>query len=145
MMSNSVSVLLVSPFEADHAAFRRIFDHTKWELYAARNRVEALRLLERMTVPVVVSEARLPDGDWHGLLESFHTLALPPLLIVTAESSDATLWATVLNLGGYDFLTKPFDRTEVIRILSLAWLEWKERARRRPRPNNQGLSRGATA
>lgn len=144
-MGSNVAVLLVSPLEADHAAFRRIFDHTKWVLYAARTRGEAIRFLEETMVPVVVSEEKLPDGNWHDLCESLRALPSPPLLIVTAESSDATLWATVLNLGGYDFLPKPFNRAEVIRILSLAWLEWRERARRRPRGETHGRNRAATA
>jgi hypothetical protein len=31
-----------------------------------------------------------------------------------------------LNIGAYDVLAKPFDRKEVIRILSLAWLHWRD-------------------
>ena len=34
----------------------------------------------------------------------------------------------MLNLGAYDVLSKPFDRAEVLRIISLAWLHWKEEA-----------------
>ena len=37
----------------------------------------------------------------------------------------------MLNLGAYDVLSKPFDRAEVLRIISLAWLHWKEEASRR--------------
>jgi DNA-binding response OmpR family regulator len=31
----------------------------------------------------------------------------------------------VLNLGAYDLLMKPFDLTEVFRVVSLAWRHWK--------------------
>ena len=51
-----------------------------------------------------------------------------PLLIVTSSNADQTLWAEALHLGAYDVLSKPFARAEVIRIVSLAWLHWKERA-----------------
>jgi hypothetical protein len=39
------------------------------------------------------------------------------------------MWAEVLNLGGYDVLPEPFDGSEVIRILSLAWLHWRDKYR----------------
>jgi hypothetical protein len=42
--------------------------------------------------------------------------------------------AEALNVGAYDVLSKPFNRTEVIRIVSLAWLHWEER-------RDQGMSR----
>jgi FixJ family two-component response regulator len=59
----------------------------------------------------------------------------PPLLVVTSKNADDALWAEALNLGAYDVLSKPFDKTEVMRIISLAWLHWKEqniRLLRRP-------------
>jgi len=49
----------------------------------------------------------------------------PPLLVVTSRKADDTLWSEVLNLGGYDVLAQPYERAEVVRILSLAWLHWK--------------------
>jgi DNA-binding response OmpR family regulator len=34
--------------------------------------------------------------------------------------ADEALWAEVLNLGGYDVLTKPFDPKEVHHAVSMA-------------------------
>jgi hypothetical protein len=47
-------------------------------------------------------------------------------LVVAAPDVDESLWAEVLNLGGYDILKMPFQRQEVIRVLSLAWLRWRK-------------------
>jgi DNA-binding response OmpR family regulator len=44
---------------------------------------------------------------------------------VTSRVADDSLWAEVLNLGAYDLLMKPFDLTEVFRVVSLAWRHWK--------------------
>ena len=59
-------------------------------------------------------------------MDEIRLLSIPPLLIVTSRVADACLWAEALNMGAYDVLAKPFDLTEVTRILSSAWLHWQE-------------------
>jgi DNA-binding response OmpR family regulator len=68
----------------------------------------------------------LRQGTWRELLDLLKFLPEPPFLIVTSRTADKRLWAEALNLGAYDVLAKPFDRTEVSRIVSLAWLHWSE-------------------
>jgi len=133
-MDTAVWVLLVSPSDSDHRSFERIFSHTKWALSHASSCREALAALQQAFVPVVVCEARLPDGTWQDLLEAFQARPIPPLMIVTSDFADTALWAEALNLGAYDFLAKPFNQSEVIQIISLAWLFWKEQSRRKPQP-----------
>jgi DNA-binding response OmpR family regulator len=87
---------------------------------------EAQRRLKQTQIGVVLCDSDLPDGNWKELLERVSGFPTPPLMIVTSTNTDSALWAQVLNLGAYDVLTKPFDRSEVIRIISLAWLYWKE-------------------
>ena len=43
---------------------------------------------------------------------------------MTSRAADERLWAEALNLGAYDVLAKPFDRTEVMRVVSMAWMHW---------------------
>jgi hypothetical protein len=42
-------------------------------------------------------------------------------MIVTSRLADERLWAEVLNLGGYHLLAKPFDASEVVRVVGTAW------------------------
>jgi DNA-binding NtrC family response regulator len=131
----TVSVLAVSPYDEDHSCLRTIFSHSNWRIYHANDCRDALSFLGRNRVAVLVCEEDLPDGSWRDLLESISGGASTALLIVTSRHAGDSLWAEVLNLGGYDVLSKPFDRAEVTRIISLAWLHWKEemeRSQRRP-------------
>jgi DNA-binding NtrC family response regulator len=125
-----VVVLAVSPHEADHACLRAIFSHSNWSIFGAHGWHEALPLLDRNRITVLLCERDLPDGNWKNLLDALAALPLPPMLIVTSSDVNASLWADALNAGAYDVLSKPFDRTEVTRIISLAWLHWKEEATR---------------
>jgi DNA-binding response OmpR family regulator len=121
----TVTVLVVSPFEEDHVFLNYIFSHSNWEIHAARSCRQALEILRQAPIPVVICESEMAENTWKDLLAEMGQLQKPPLLIVTSRLADESLWAEVLNLGGYDVLTKPFDRTEVVRSISLAWMHWK--------------------
>jgi DNA-binding NtrC family response regulator len=118
-------VLTVSPLEETHARLRGIFQHTKWSIQEAHTCDEAMDLLMHEPLAVVVCEATLEDGDWKKLLSALAALPRPPKVIVTSSDADDALWSDVLSSGGYDVLPRPFDRSEVARIVSLAWLQWR--------------------
>jgi DNA-binding response OmpR family regulator len=85
-------------------------------------------MLREGTVPVVICERDLPDGDWKVILSALRRLEKAPLLIVCSRVADEYLWAEVLNLGGWDVLAKPFDAREVTWSVGLAVQEWQRRA-----------------
>jgi hypothetical protein len=45
-------------------------------------------------------------------------------LVVASQLADGSLWAVVLNLGGYDVLAEPFEAAEVNRTLDSALRNW---------------------
>ncbi len=71
-------------------------------------------------ISVVICEALLPDGTWKDLLTRMASRNASPLLVVTSAGADESLWAEVLNLGGYDVLAQPFDLEEVTRVVGSA-------------------------
>ncbi len=71
-------------------------------------------------ISVVICEALLPDGTWKDLLTRMASTNASPLLVVTSDVADESLWAEVLNLGGYDVLAQPFDPEEVTRVVGSA-------------------------
>ena len=116
-----VSVLLASPLEEDHSSLREILTRSRWTLFETRTCQEALALIKRHGVPIVICERTLPDGDWTTLLGATVDMPQRPQLIVTSRLADHHLWADVLSLGGYDVLMSPFDAAEVARVVLLAW------------------------
>jgi len=120
-----VTVLAISSHADDRAFLQNIFNHTNWVLGWARSWREARSFLRRHRMPVVLVESQLPDASWKDALAGLSRMAEQPRLIVSSRIADEFLWAEVLNLGGYDVLAKPFDASEVFRVISLAWLDWK--------------------
>ena len=82
-------------------------------------------------ISVVICEALLPDGSWKDLLARMALSRPAPVLVVTSNVADESLWAEVLNLGGYDVLAQPFDGEEVARVVRSAGRASSDQSRRR--------------
>lgn len=142
---STVTVLSVSPSAVAQNRLGHIFGHTNWKLETADSCYDALRRLQDLHTAVVVCEHKLPDGGWQDLLNGVLQLPSPPNVIVTAPDADDVLWTDVLNRGGYDVLARPFDPSEVVRIISLAWMNWKQTHRRSAVRETAPLTMSATA
>ncbi len=58
------------------------------------------------------------------MLDHIRNLSSSPSLIVTSTLADERLWTEAMNLGAWDVLAKPFDRTDVIRTVKTGWQNW---------------------
>jgi len=85
---------------------------------------EALRILEREPVDVVLSDLRMPDMDGIEVLKRCRVLRpATEFILMTAYASVGTA-VEALRLGAYDYLTKPFEpeaaRAVVLRAIGRA-------------------------
>jgi DNA-binding NtrC family response regulator len=126
-MRNAVTILSVTPYEEDQFWLQTIINRSKWRLYRADCLESAQAVLHKQEVGVVLSEKDLPPHSWTDILYVINHLQDAPEFIVTSRLADERLWMEALNLGAYDVLAKPFNREEVIRSVSLAWLDWHHR------------------
>ena len=138
-MTRTRSALLVSAIEENREYLGQVFSQQGWTLYKARTLESAMDLLRRCPVPVVVTERDLPLGDWKNVLAAIQQLPRTPLLIVTGRLADEYLWAEVLNLGGHDVLSQPFQVTELLWVFSNAWRMGEDNQPRMLKPKGQPL------
>jgi DNA-binding NtrC family response regulator len=135
------TLLIVGPVEDD---YRRepVFDQFGWPAHRVRNCLDVALHLHGSSPHVLVCDRNLVDCDWKEVLEVTASRPNPPPVIITSRHADEYLWAEVLNLGGFDVLTKPLDQQEVRRVLSFAWDHWADQAypakRHNPAPARKG-------
>jgi DNA-binding response OmpR family regulator len=134
-------ILSVTPIEADQRDLRAILADGHGPIHPVRTMEETLRRLTRESVPVIVCDRDLPDGDWKLLFQQTETLPRPPRLIVSSRLADDYLWVEVLTVGGHDLLRTPFLAREVLHAVESAWSSWQRQwaptrraARRQTRP-----------
>ena len=133
--SNQVLVLSIAAIDDDNVELSNIFARSQWplcpeshwQLETSPSLRAALPVLHKKQVPIVLCEHDLAGPSWRELLEQIALLPDPPCVIVTSRLADEYLWAEALNLGAYDVLAKPFDSSEVCRVLSSAWLSRQHR------------------
>ena len=125
VIQTSVSAVLSVSRNDEGVSLERILPD--WTVIARATVDSALSLLREIALPILLCDTDLTAGTWLEMLEHISRLPDPPLLIVTSRLADEHLWAEALNLGAWDVLAKPFDATEVIRIVSCAWQHWRER------------------
>src|ERR1043166_4185544 len=113
MTSPRCILLSVSPLYKDHAMLSRLLGTKFVTIRRVRNCREAIEALELEAASVVICTRDLPDGSWEDVLNRALVLKPAPPVIVTSRVADERLWASVLNLGGFDVLLKPFDTREV--------------------------------
>ena len=122
-----VHVLIVVPDDDMRASLMRILDHSSWVLLTAASCEEAATAMSTRAIPVVVCAC---GHEWAAILDEAHRRIPSPRVVVTGRMVDETMCAEVLSLGGYDVLAQPFNRKEVFRTLSSAWLSWHEETQR---------------
>ena len=124
-------VLVVSP-TLNRALFT-ILEGASWPVTVLHSSdcEQALAQLADSRISVVICETPLPDGSWKDLLACMARAKASSVLVVTSKLADESLWAEVLNLGGYDVLAQPFDREEVTRVVRSAVRASSELLRRR--------------
>ena len=108
----------------DEANIRKVLAATLrkegYEVLTAADGAEALQLLERDRVDVLLTDLRMPQVDGMELLHSALE-ARPglPVVILTAHGTVETA-KTALKRGAFDYLEKPFDRDELRVIIGKA-------------------------
>jgi DNA-binding response OmpR family regulator len=71
-------------------------------------------------MPVIVCSNEFPGGTWKDVLAAVRRFPNPPDVLVYTAQADDRLWMEVLSSGSYDLLPVPFNRDEVLRLISLA-------------------------
>lgn len=119
-----LTLLSVSPLLEDHSSLEAIVGHSRWRLLKADGLPAASRFLEQDDVSVVLCERDLKPGSFSDILKQVRPMSRPPSVIVTSKLADEGLWTEALDLGAWDVLSKPFDRSEVVRSVKMAWEHW---------------------
>jgi hypothetical protein len=131
----TIAVLSLSPSENDHAVLARTFRNSSLTLYPNRRLTlqpiptlaSTLALLRTHPIPIVLCDDDAYPEAWLDILRAGKLLPAPPCVIVTSRLAGDRLWMELLGEGAFDLLPKPFDPSEVMRIIHSAWVHWQNR------------------
>jgi two-component system, NtrC family, response regulator HydG len=114
------TVLVVDDDRANQESVARIFQREGLDTLAASGGEEALELLRRPDVSVLVTDLMMPGMDGQALLKA--TRAMRPDVEVVLMTAYATVETAVgaMRDGAYDFITKPLKRHSLVKAVQKA-------------------------
>ncbi len=114
-------VLFVDDEEGVLKAMRRIFRQENYTMMTASSGAEALELLQKEAVHVVISDHRMPGMTGAELLRKIKTLYPQTIRIMLTGYADVNAVMGAVNEGAvYKFITKPWNDEDLRLTVSLA-------------------------
>jgi len=109
-----MNTILVCDDERDIVNALRIYlESDGYRVVTAENGAQALDLLEREPVQLILLDIMMPELDGLRALHRIRAQSNVPVILLTAKSEDMDK-VLGLNLGADDYITKPFNPVEVL-------------------------------
>ena len=106
--------ILICDDEQDIVSALKIYLEAEgYRTFAASNGKEALAILEREDIHLVLLDIMMPVMDGVSALAKLREFSNVPVILLTAKSED-TDKVLGLNLGADDYITKPFNPVEML-------------------------------
>ena len=113
-------ILIVDDEPSLRAILRKNLRDEGYECILARAGGEAIELLGKEQVHVIVTDLRMPGIDGMQLLEyCTRKYPLVPVIMITAHGTVDTAVQAMKN-GAFDYITKPFEQSELKLVVSKA-------------------------
>jgi two-component system, NtrC family, response regulator AtoC len=94
----------------------RFFARQEYEVRSCNNGTTALEMVESDTFDLILLDYKMPGRNGLDTLREIRRLQVKtPIIVMTAYGTMDTA-IEAMKLGAYDYLLKPFDRTELERI-----------------------------
>jgi len=103
----------------------RLLTHRGYEVTTVNNGEEALAALKEKPFDVMVLDLKMPVMDGIATLQSLKSLGLlTEVLVLTGHGSMDTAFRAI-DMGAYDYLTKPCEITELVSKIDAAYARKK--------------------
>ena len=113
-------VLLVEDRESLRGLLHRALVAGRFEVVAVGDAETAAARLRDEAFAVVVSDVRLPGADGASVLRLARALPSPPEVVLMTAYAEVPAAVSALREGAYDYLAKPFEPEELLRVVRRA-------------------------
>lgn len=111
------SILVVEDSEINLYLLKRILEEEFTTVFLAPNAKEALNILENNNIDLILMDVMMGEMDGFQLTERLKTMErfkdIPVLFLTSLDSPEHIVKG--FDLGGVDYITKPFNREELLR------------------------------
>jgi two-component system response regulator HydG len=119
-MAETTTVLVADDEVGMRESLVRALRREGFQVVAAEDGTAALEALRRGRVDLLIADLRMPGLDGLDLLRAVKLIAPETEVIVLTGHGTVEEAVDAMKEGAYDFLTKPFDRAPLIRVVRQA-------------------------
>lgn len=119
--SDSPAILLVDDVGIILRSLERLLKRENYRIFLAASGDEALRIMERHEIALIISDHSMPGMSGIELLEKVHEIYPSTVRVLLTGNADFNVASGAINRSGvYRFLTKPVDYAEILQTVRLA-------------------------
>ena len=114
--------------EPDLAVVRELSSSRHWDVYFAGNCPDALARIGQMKAQILFLDRDLAGPGWRQTIHAFASSSTKICIMLVSKVVDTNLWNEVVRYGGYEVLSKPLQKSDLLRAVNLAWSYWSSSA-----------------
>jgi DNA-binding NtrC family response regulator len=105
-----------------------IREKTPYELITTNNPLEALEIVRKENLDMVIADLKMPGLDGSELLEAVkaHNAEIPVIIMTAFATEEAA--SEIIAKGGFDFIIKPFRKEQILTAIERG-LKWSQMQR----------------
>ncbi len=121
-----MQILLVEDSKSITKALKYNLEQKKYIVISAENVAQALQLLEKEKIDLIILDVTLPDGNGFDLYKIIHKKYNISTIFLTAKDDENDI-VKGLELGAEDYVTKPFSTRELLARINKIMLRNKKK------------------
>lgn len=121
-----MQILLVEDNKSITKALKYNLEQNKYIVISAENVAQALQLLEKEKIDLIILDVTLPDGNGFDLYKIIHKKYNISTIFLTAKDDENDI-VKGLELGAEDYVTKPFSTRELLARINKIMLRNKKK------------------
>lgn len=127
MNNDKISILYVDDEENNLISFKATF-RLKYKVYTATSGAEAIEILEKNLIHVIITDQRMPNMTGVEFLEKVIEKYTDPIRILLTGFTDMNAVIDAINKGKiFHYLTKPWNEEELDKTIERAYAIFMER------------------
>lgn len=118
-------ILVVDDEKGVCYSFRKILGRRGYDVTTASNGIEAIELARKETPTLVIMDVTMPKMDGLETLQKLKSLYPNLTVIMMTAHSTSERAIKAMKYGAYDYLTKPFDNSQLLAMVEKAIVDTK--------------------
>src|SRR5512136_1616574 len=107
------AILVVDDDDAIRETLAEVLKKRRYETFSAGSGHEALGVIKKNIIDLVLLDMKLPDGDGLEILKTVKELDSDILVIIMTAYSDVQTAVQAMKAGAYHYINKPFELEEL--------------------------------